>query len=241
MRTAGAICAEVLQIVKESASEGISTIELADLATAEIKARGGRPSFLGYQGFPESICISINDEVVHGIPKKDKIIKKGDIASFDLGVTYDGMIVDSAISCLIEDSNDNDTKIKLIRDTEESLLIGIQQLKNNCRVGDIANAVQKILEKGKYGIVRDLVGHGVGHAVHEEPNIPNFGQPNSGPLLKKGMTIAIEPMATLGDHKVYIDEDGWTVRTVDGSLSAHFEHTVLITDDGYEILTISGS
>lgn len=239
MRTAGGICAEVLQIVKESASEGISTKELANIATVEIKARGGKPSFLGYQGFPESICISINDEVVHGIPKKDKIIQKGDIASFDLGVTYDGMIVDSAISCLIEENNN--TKTKLITDTENSLLGGIQQLKNNCRVGDIANAVQKILEKGKYGIVRDLVGHGVGHAVHEEPNIPNFGQPNSGPLLKKGMTIAIEPMATLGDHKVYIDEDGWTVRTVDGSLSAHFEHTVLITDDGYEILTISGS
>lgn len=239
MRTAGAICAEVLQIVKESAAEGISTKELADIATAEIKARGGKPSFLGYQGFPESICISINDEVVHGIPKNNKIIKKGDIASFDLGVTYDGMIVDSAISCLIADSNN--TKTKLIADTENSLLSGIQQLKNNCRVGDIANAVQKILEKEKYGIVRDLVGHGVGHAVHEEPNIPNFGQPNSGPLLKKGMTIAIEPMATLGDHKIYIDEDGWTVRTVDGSLSAHFEHTVLITDDGYEILTISGS
>lgn len=239
MRTAGKICADVLNLVKKSAVQGISTKELSDIAAKEIKSLGAKPPFLGYNGFPEVICISLNDEVVHGIPSDSKLIKDGDIASFDLGVAYDGMIVDSAISCLI--NSKDKTKLKLLEKTELSLMEGIEQLKHNCRVGDIANAVQKILEKEKYGIVRDLVGHGVGHAVHEEPNIPNYGPANSGPLLKKGMTVAIEPMATLGDHRVFIDSDGWTVKTQDGSHSAHFEHTVLITDTGHEVLTVSNS
>lgn len=239
MRVAGSICADVLKLIKQSAVPGISTKELSDIAATEIKSRGAKPSFLGYNDFPEVVCISLNDEVVHGIPSKDKIIKKGDIASFDLGVTYDGMIVDSAISCLI-DSKDKE-KLLLLEKTELSLMDGIFQVKHNCRVGDVGSAIQKVLERAKYGIVRDLVGHGVGHAVHEEPNIPNYGHPNSGPLLKKGMTVAIEPMATLGDHSVFIDSDGWTVKTRDGSLSAHFEHTVLITDEGHEVLTISSS
>ncbi|MBI5357876.1 type I methionyl aminopeptidase [Candidatus Saccharibacteria bacterium] len=239
MRVAGKICADVLKLVKNSAVPGISTKELSEIAAKEIKSLGAKASFLGYKDFPEAICISLNDEVVHGIPSKDKIIKKGDIASFDLGVTYDGMIVDSAISCLIN-SKDKE-KLLLLEKTELSLMEGIHQIKHNCRVGDIGSAIQKILDRAKYGIVRDLVGHGVGHAVHEEPNIPNYGYGNSGPLLKKGMTVAIEPMATMGDHEVFVGSDGWTIKTRDGSLSAHYEHTVLVTDDGHEVLTISDS
>jgi methionyl aminopeptidase len=190
---------------------------------------------LGYQEFPEAVCISVNEEVVHGIPKKDKLIDSGDIVSFDFGVIYEGMVVDSAISVLV-DSNDAKKK-KLLDTTRESLAAGISVLKNNCTTGDIGNAVENILKKNNYGIVRDLVGHGVGHSVHEDPNIPNYGKKGTGDQLKKNMTIAIEPMATLGGDAVVIDDDRWTVITQDRSLSAHFEQTVLIKESGYEILT----
>lgn len=235
MRKGGSVCARILGLLVKSVEPGVSTKELANFAASEIKKSGAKASFHGYNGFPDVICISVNEEVVHGIPAKNKVIKKGDIVSFDLGITHGGMIVDSAKSVLV---GSNDPKLKkLVSVTEESLIAGIDHLKHNCRIGDISFAVQAVLKKAGYGIVRDLVGHGVGHSIHEEPNIPNYGQPNSGPLLKEGMTIAIEPMATLGGHEVYIDVDGWTVKTRDNSMSAHFEHTVLIKKDGYEILT----
>ena len=235
MRRAGSICSGILGLLCRVAEPGMTTKEFARITKSELKKVGASASFLNYSGFPDVICISVNEEVVHGIPSSKKILKSGDIISFDLGVTCDGMIVDSARSTIVGQGNER-TK-QLLRITEESLNSGIKQLKNNCRVGDISAAVEKILNKHEYGNVRDLVGHGVGHNVHEEPNIPNFGKKGSGPQLKAGMTIAIEPMATLGGYKVYIDSDGWTVKTSDGSLSAHFEHTVLITDNGYEVLT----
>lgn len=235
MRIAGKICSEVLAMLKDRVSAGMNTKQLADIAATEIKKQGAEPAFLGYSGFPDVICISLNEEVVHGMPKIGSIIKTGDIVSLDLGVTYKGMIVDSAISVLV--GSPQRDKLKLIEATKTSLQEGIGQLHDGCHVGDIGNAIEKVLNKGKLGIVRDLVGHGVGHKVHEEPNIPNYGVAGSGPKLLAGMTIAIEPMATMGDERVYIDEDGWTVKTIDNSLAAHFEQTVLITPESYEILT----
>lgn len=235
MRTAGRIHAEILHKLGNTDLEGMSTKDIATIAANEIKAMGGKPSFLGYQGFPDVICISINDEVVHGIPRADKIVQSGDLVSLDLGVTYDGMIVDGARTVIVGTANPE--KQKLVATTQESLRAGIKAVKHGCYTGDIGAAVQVILDRNKYGIVRDLVGHGVGHLVHEDPNVPNYGKAGSGTRLVAGMTIAIEPMATLGGYRVDVDEDGWTVRTVDGSLAAHFEDTVLITPSGYEVLT----
>lgn len=235
MRDGGKILANVLNLLRNKAEVGISTKELSDIAESEIRALGAKPAFLGYHGFPEALCVSINDEVVHGIPKAHRVIKSGDIVSLDLGVTNRGMIVDAAISIILG-SKDN-KKLELLQSTERSLMAGISAVEHNCSIGDIAAAVQAVLDKDGYGIVRDLVGHGVGHAVHEDPNIPNYGKRGTGFKLKAGMTIAIEPMATLGGHEVFIDSDGWTVKTSDHSLAAHFEHTVLVTEFGYEILT----
>jgi methionyl aminopeptidase len=236
MRQAGGMLASVLQSLKPRVVAGVSTKELADFARAELHKLGGEPSFLGYQGFPDVICISVNDEVVHGIPKANKIIAEGDIVGLDFGVTYQGMITDAAIS-VIADRPKQKGLIELVKNTAEALKIGIAQVHDQVRTGDIGAAIEAFLSQHRYGIVRDLVGHGVGHEVHEDPNIPNYGRPNSGPWLSKGMTICIEPMVTLGGDRIKIDPDGWTVRTADGSWSAHFEHTILITQDGAEILT----
>lgn len=236
MREAGKMLASVLQILKSCLEPGMSTKDLAEIAADELKKLGGKPSFLGYQGFPDVICISVNDEVVHGIPKADKIIQEGDIVGLDFGVTVRGMVTDAAIS-VIAGKAKRKGDILLLQDTENALNAGISVLHDQVRTGDIGEAVQKSLAHRPYGIVRDLVGHGVGHEIHEDPNIPNYGRAGSGPWLSKGMTIAIEPMVTLGTEKVYIGQDGWTIYTQDGARSAHFEHTVLITEDGAEILT----
>lgn len=235
MRTSGRLLALVLQTLKKEIKVGMSTLDLDDIAVRTLKGTGGKPAFLGMYGFPNTLCVSVNDEVVHGIPKKDKIIKDGDIVSMDYGVVYDNMVTDAAISVIVGGITDP-KNARLVRDTEASLLAGIDVLRAGCHVGDVANAVETSLGK-KYGIVRDLVGHGVGHELHEEPNIPNYGKAGTGMKLEAGMTIAIEPMVNLGTHKVYTDNDGWTIRAADGSLSAHFEHTVLITQTGAEILT----
>lgn len=235
MRIAGKMLASVLQEVKQYTRAGMSTKDLANHAADRLKRLGGKPTFLGYQGFPDVICISVNDEVVHGIPRTNNILEEGDIVSIDFGVTWKGMVTDAALTFVIGQA---DSKVnKLIATTERSLLAGIEMLKAGVRVGDVAHAIQKVLDAGGYGIVRDLVGHGVGHNLHEEPNIPNYGHAGSGPLLQAGMTLAIEPMATLGGWHVTMDDDNWTIRTKDHSLAAHFEHTVLITEKGYEILT----
>lgn len=235
IRESGKMLATVLGILKNSVEIGISTKELATIAKSELKKLGGQPTFLGYGGFPDVLCVSMNDEIVHGIPSESRILQSGDIVSMDFGVTYRGMITDSAITVIL--GTVDSKSIKLVNTTEESLLAGINAVKGNAQVGDIAAAVQKVLERDKLGIVRDLVGHGVGHELHEEPNIANYGKKGTGVYLETGMTIAIEPMATLGDYKVKTDPDNWTIRTVDGSLAAHFEHTILVTGDGAEILT----
>jgi len=236
MAKSGKLLATVLATLKESLEPGMSTKDLSEIAKRELRGTGGVPTFLGQYGFPDIICISLNDEVVHGIPSTKRIINNGDIVSMDFGVTYDGMITDAAIS-VIAGKDREDELVRLLRDTEASLYAGISVLRDGVRIGDVANAIQSVLQAGNYGIVRDLVGHGVGHKLHEEPNIPNYGKKGAGQILKKGMTIAIEPMSTLGSHEVYVDVDGWTVRSLDKSMTAHFEHTVLITEDGSEILT----
>ena len=236
MRESGRMLATVLQLLKGKVEAGISTKDLADIAASELKALGGEPAFLGYQGFPDVICISLNNEVVHGIPKPEAVVEDGDIISLDFGVIYRGMVTDSAISMIVGRASQK-RHLELLADTEKAMHIGISELHDQVRTGDIGSAIEQFLKRKKYGIVRDLVGHGVGHSLHEDPNIPNYGRPDSGPYLSKGMTIAIEPMVTLGTDRVAIAPDGWTVMTLDGSWSAHFENTVLITEEGAEILT----
>jgi methionyl aminopeptidase len=234
MRNSGKLLSQVLMKLKKVTEPGMTTKDLAEIARKELKGTGGVPTFLGMYGFPDVICISVNDEVVHGIPG-DKVINDGDIVSLDYGVTYDGMITDSAIS-IIAGKITNPKYARLVRDTEASLAAGVQAAVGGCRVGDIAAAVESSLAK-RYGIVRDLVGHGVGHQLHEDPNIPNYGKAGTGMKLLPGMTIAIEPMVTLGDYRVFTDDDAWTVKTADGSMAAHFEQTILITDGDAEVLT----
>jgi methionyl aminopeptidase len=234
MRESGRMTAAILRTLAEKVGVGATTQDMADITYREIKGFGTEPAFLGYQGFPSVICISVNDEIVHGIPGH-KVIEKGDLVSFDFGVKHNGMITDSAIT--VEVGQTTPDKQRLINATRESLSAGIKAIKGPTKVGDIAAAVQAVLDKYGYGIVRDMVGHGVGHMVHEDPNVPNYGKAGTGETLLPGMTIAIEPMTTVGDWRVKADPDGWTIRTKDGSLSAHFEHTVLITESGAEIIT----
>jgi methionyl aminopeptidase len=235
MREGGRLLAVVLATLKQAAAPGMTTKDLAEIAKREIRSTGGSPTFLGMYGFPDVLCVSVNDEVVHGIPNPKREIQDGDIVSMDFGVTLEGMITDGAVSVVVGKGSGD--RLRLVRDTEASLYAGISMLKAGVRVGDLSHTIEQELKRGNYGIVRDMVGHGVGHELHEEPNVPNYGKKGTGPVLKEGMTIAIEPMATLGDHRVFIDVDGWTVRTQDHSLAAHFEHTVLITKSGAEILT----
>ncbi|MDX1766126.1 MAG: type I methionyl aminopeptidase [Candidatus Saccharimonadales bacterium] len=234
MREAGGMLAAVLSLLDRKTESGMTGLDVAEIAKKELEKLGGKPSFLGYEGFPSVICISLNDEVVHGIPN-DREFKDGDLVSYDFGVTVNGMITDSAFTKALGRVPDNVQQ--LLEKTEQSLMAGIDVAKNGAHTGDIGAAIERILKSADLGIVRDLVGHGVGHHVHEEPNFPNYGTPGTGSMIKTGMTIALEPMATLGTHKVGVDQDGWTIRTQDGSLSAHFEHTLLVTDSGAEILT----
>jgi methionyl aminopeptidase len=236
MRESGRMLAVILELLKKELKVGMSTKDLSEIAAKELRAIGGEAAFLGYQGFPDVICISVNDEVVHGIPRPTKIIKEGDIVGLDFGVNYRGMITDSAIS-VIAGKPKQRGHIELLKDTEQALVRGIDAVHDRVRTGDIGFAIESFLSKKRYGIVRDLVGHGVGHDVHEDPNIPNYGRANTGPWLDKGMTIAIEPMVTLGTDNVKVAEDGWTILTDDGSWAAHFEHTILITEGGAEVLT----
>ncbi|HEU4966913.1 MAG TPA: type I methionyl aminopeptidase [Candidatus Saccharimonadales bacterium] len=236
MRESGRMLGAVLTVVSKHVAPGISTKELANIAASELKSLGGKPAFLGHQGFPDVICISINDEIVHGIPSPQRILADGDLVGLDFGVSYKGMLTDSAMSVIVGTPKKPEHK-KLLEITERALEAGIAAVHDMVRVGDIGAAIEAVLKPGKYGIPRDLVGHGIGQNLWEEPNIPNYGRPNTGPWLSAGMTIAIEPMVTLGTHQIVGDDDGWTIHTADGSWSAHFEHTVLILDDGAEILT----
>ena len=235
MRESGRMLASVLSKLSQDIVIGMSTKELAEIAKNELKLLGGQPTFLGYNGFPDVLCVSVNDEVVHGIPRADHIINDGDVVSLDFGVTYKGMITDSAISVIV--GAPTKEAEKLVDATERALTTGIFEIQGTTQIGNVSASIQAVLEKEGYGIVRDLVGHGVGHELHEEPNIANYGKKGMGTFLEPGMTVAIEPMATLGDYRVKTDPDDWTIRTCDGSLAAHFEHTILVTEEGAEILT----
>lgn len=235
IRISGRLLSETLEFAVESIKPGMTGLELDALVLAELKKKGGLPAFLGYHGFPNSICISVNDAVVHGIPSS-KPFQDGDVVGLDFGVNYHGMITDAARTVVVGQFKDAAVE-RLVHTTKQSLDKAINVVKNGIKTGDIAATVQGVLDKGGYGIVRDLVGHGVGHHVHEEPEIPNYGIAGSGAYLKTGMTIAVEPMATLGGWQVVLDPDGWTIRTRDGSIAAHFEDTLLVTEESCDILT----
>lgn len=234
MRESGKILARVLDKVIKIIKPGITTVSVAGIAEQEIKKLGAEAAFLNYGGFPSVICISVNDQVVHGLPG-DYVIKKGDLVSVDLGIKYKGMITDAARTVLV-DCHDK-VKEQLLATTKKALDAGIDVVKDGVKTGDVGYAIQEVLEKKGLGVIRTLVGHGVGKQVHEEPDIPNYGSKNSGTTLKTGMTIAIEPMSTIGSYEVYTTADGWSIATKDGSLSAHFEDTILVTSKGAEILT----
>lgn len=236
MREGGKMLATVLQFLTPKAQPGVTTAELDVMAAAELKRLGGKPAFLGYQGFPAVICISVNDAIVHGIPT-DYELKNGDVLGLDFGVEYNGLITDSAITIVVGENSDSEVA-KLISGTKQSLAAGIAKVKDGAMVGDISHAIEERLRADSLGVIESLVGHGTGNKLHEPPEIPNFGQAGQGPVIRTGMTIAVEPMATLGGKDVYIDTDKWTVKTADGALSAHFEHTVLVTETGAEILTL---
>jgi methionyl aminopeptidase len=234
IRFSGAILASVLRILEKSISPGMTTLQLDDIASKELKATGAIGPFLGHEGFPGVLCVSVNNEVVHGIPGK-RVIESGDIVGLDFGVKYNGMITDGAITVPIGAVSNKVTT--LLKATSDALYDGISVVRAGVRIGDISNVIQKRLKQDKLGIIEELAGHGVGHELHEEPLILNFGKSGSGPRLVAGMTIAIEPMATLGSKHIYIADDNWTILTADGSWGAQFEHTILVTEFGSEILT----
>ena len=234
LKIAGNIVYQTHQYLKPLIKEGITTNELDKLAEDFIRSKDATPSFKGYEGFPSTLCTSINSEVVHGFPS-DRKLKNGDIISIDIGACYKGYHGDSAWTYTVGEV-DEKTK-QLLEDTEKSLFIGLEQVKPGNRIGDIGYAIEQYARKHNLGVVRELCGHGVGTSVHEDPEVPNYGIPNTGPRLKEGMVIAVEPMLTLGSPKVFLHDNDWTVDTQDGSLSAHFEHTVVVTKDGYQILT----
>ena len=234
MAYAGSIVGEVLESIKGMIQSGLTTKEIELFADGRIRALGGKPAFKGYRGYPASICTSVNDEVVHGIPSSRKL-KDGDIISIDLGVYYDGFYGDAAITAPVG-KIDSETEA-LLRITEEALNLGIENAVEGNRVFDISFAIQSHAEKNGLSVVRTFVGHGIGRELHEEPQIPNYGVPGKGPRLKEGMTLAIEPMVNAGTYEVRVLGDGWTAVTTDGKKSAHFEHTVLVTSGKPEILT----
>lgn len=235
IRKACQIVAMALEELKNYIKEGLTTKQIEMFIENLILKQGGTPAFKGYRGYPASACISVNSQVVHGIPSNNFIIQEGDIVSVDVGVIYDGFYGDGAYTYAV--GNVSEQAKKLLRVTEESLYRGIEKAIAGNHVGDISEAIQRHVESHGFSVVRAFVGHGIGRNLHEDPQIPNFGKRGVGPKLKSGMTIAIEPMVNAGSHEVAILSDGWTAVTKDGSLSAHFEHTVLITDREPEILT----
>jgi len=228
------IVAEVLEGIKKNISPGISTKEIDEFAESYIISKGARPAFKGYRGYPASVCTSVNEQVVHGIPSVEKL-RDGDIISFDIGVFYKGFYGDAAVTFPV--GSVSGQAMKLIQVTERSLGAGLEKAVAGNRLSDISSAVQGCVEAEGFSIVRSFVGHGIGRELHEEPQIPNFGKPGEGPELRPGMTLAVEPMVNAGGWEVIILNDGWTAVTKDRSLSAHFEHTVAITKNGLNILT----
>lgn len=234
MRESGRMLAIVLRELQRKTKAGVTPQEMSALAAAELKALGGEPAFKGYHGYPDIICISVNDQVQHSIPS-NRPLEEGDVVNYDFGVRYRGMITDSGITVGV--GKIGKAEQRLLDGTARALDAGISVVKAGVRVGELSAAIEEVLKKHRLGIVQELVGHGVGHELHEEPNIPNYGKKTDGPILKAGMTIAIEPITTLGREQIVGDPDGWTLWTADGSKSAQFEHTVLVTETGVEILT----
>jgi len=234
MYRAGQVVARTLSMVRETIRAGMTTGDLDRIIEEFIRSQGALPAFKGYQGYPASACISINEEVVHGIPGK-RVIKDGDIVSVDIGSIVDDYYGDSARTFAISEVSKE--KAKLMEWTLKSLEAGIDNAKKGNKLGAISSAIQQVAESQGYGVVRQLVGHGIGRAMHEDPQVPNFGSPNDGPILEIGTVIAIEPMINMGTHEVKTMPDGWTVVTADGQPSAHFEHTIAITESGPRILT----
>ena len=234
MARAGAVVADALALIGERAQPGVTTAELDTLADEFIRSQGGVPTFLGYRGYPASVCISPNDMVVHGIPGA-YVLDDGDILSVDVGVTLDGFVADSAYTFPVGDVTPEAER--LLQGGQAALAAGIEQCRVGKHLSDISHAIQRETESRGFAVVRSLVGHGVGRSMHEEPQIPNFGEPGRGAVLSAGMTFAIEPMINAGGSDVVLHEDQWSISTADGSLSAHFEHTVGITDEGPRILT----
>lgn len=238
MRKAGALLKSVLDALRAEIKPGITTLHLDRMAEKLIRASGGQPSFKGYQGFPFSICASVDDQVVHGF-SNDKPLKEGQLLSIDCGCILNGWQSDSAFSVLVGGGSEKDQK--LVDVTEECFWIGANMARSGNRLGDISHAVQVHAEKHGYGVIRDLCGHGIGQEMHEDPNVPNFGRPGRGVKLQPGMVLAIEPMIAMGDWRVFVEDDEWTVVTRDHSKCSHYEHTVLITDGEPEILSYPGA
>jgi methionyl aminopeptidase len=237
MARAGRVVADTLALLGESLRAGVTTRELDDVAEEYIRSQGGAPTFKGYHGFPASICTSPNSMVVHGIPG-DYRVEDGDLLSVDVGVTLAGFVADSAYTFSVGSISDETQR--LLDVGQAALESGISEARPGNHVGDISAAVQRTVEEAGFSVVKSLVGHGVGRSMHEEPQIPNWGEPGRGPLLASGMTLAIEPMINAGSADVFVADDRWSISTDDGSLSAHFEHTVAVTDGGPRILTLAG-
>ncbi|HTW84918.1 MAG TPA: type I methionyl aminopeptidase [Candidatus Sulfotelmatobacter sp.] len=235
MRRSGKITAKTLTTLMAAAKPGVTTRELDRIADESIRSMGGVPTFIGYNGYPSAICASVNDEVVHGMPG-DRVLCEGDLLSIDIGTTLEGYVSDSAVTVAI--GTPSEAAARLMRVTQECLMLGIAQMQVGNHVGDIGHAVQQHAESNGYGVVRALVGHGVGRKMHEDPQVPNYGKPGAGAQLRAGLVLAVEPMITQGTWEVETLEDGWTVVTQDGKLAAHFEHTIAVTDDGPKILTL---
>lgn len=237
MREAGRIVGQTLQKLVAACKPGVVAKELDDLVREEYKRIGCIPTFLGYSHppYPATLCFSVNDELVHGIPGK-QVIREGDLISIDLGATYKGFVGDSAVTFVV--GKPTEEQQRLIDVTREALWRGIRAAKAGVKLGVVSNAIGEYIESQGYGVVRQYVGHGVGRQMHEDPQVPNYGPPDRGPVLRKGMVLALEPMVTVGDYHTKVHDDGWTVSTVDGSLCAHFEHTIAITDGEAEVLTL---
>ncbi len=235
MREAGRAVAEVLAILRQEIRPGLVLKKLDDIVRREFAKRKVVPTFLGYQGYPARVCVSVNDEVVHAIPDS-RVLREGDIVSIDLGATHKGFVGDAAITVGV--GRTSPEAERLLRVTEEALWEGIRAAWAGARLGQVSAAIQAHVEGNGFSVVREYVGHGIGRSMHEEPQVPNFGLPDQGPVLQKGMVLAIEPMVTAGDWRTRRDSDNWTVRTLDGSLAAHFEHTIAITDGEPQVLTL---
>ena len=245
MRRAGRIVAGTIDRVLEAVRPNVSTAELDAVAEAYIRDQGATPSFKGYGGngarapFPASICTSINDEIVHGIPSNERTVAEGDLLKLDFGAIWEGFHGDSAMTVIVGDPPTAEAD-KLVRVTEEALEAGIEQIRPGGRLSDIGAAVEQVASGAGFEVVREYVGHGIGRSLHEDPQIPNYGRPGRGPVLKPGLVVAVEPMVNVGGWETRVLADGWTVVTEDGSLSAHFEHTIAVTEDGHEVLTARG-